>query len=482
MNNPKNRPIEESTMFVRTLKTFVTIALFAGLAASLGACGDAASDSAMPNESDNAGAPPDDFYAGCEAGTGIMSRRYNEPFCLIPRKRGITEEGFQCPNELMFVAAYGNLDICGPDDRLPDPIREAAKQLVNRDYIPDEQCSDRFCTEQGSLCTPSGNCKQLTDQRRCIVGCAGGFEQDTADICAMDGSTYGRCRIECDDAIQRAENANMCSQNDNGCDLEAASAEITAGSTTITYDPTAAEPNDVEVAPGQEIRLTGIGELDSAQIDWSLTSKPDASKASLETSDSSSATFYADVAGLYQVELTRQSSSGDCQATTTIPVRVVPASDSIYAELTWTNQVSSCTSNLDLHYVHPNGNWNEPPLDIFEDNPTSDFGESGSDDDPQLEVGSPLSETGLERLNHPNPDPQGPYRIGVYYRSIEPTESNAPCSTQDVTADARIRIYMQGKLIHEGMRSLSGPDEFWEIGRVQWSVDRVDEIRDGFPE
>lgn len=85
------------------------------------------------------------------------------------------------------------------------------------------------------------------------------------------------------------------------------------------------------------------------------------------------------IAGVYVAELTVRDEAGNSNCndydTRFVTVRVTDSPEFI-AEISWSGDAEQ-GPDFDLHYKHPNGQWNNAPWDIYWRNRTSDWGVSG---------------------------------------------------------------------------------------------------------
>jgi len=214
------------------------------------------------------------------------------------------------------------------------------------------------------------------------------------------------------------------------------------------------------------------------RYEWSITRKPLGSNARLGPSSAvASPDLFLDMVGEYVIELTVADNllARSC-ASSSVFITAVDDAD-IHVQLTWETpgdpDPSDVTvADVDLHYLHPLGRWNEAPWDIFWRNPAADWGIPGdAADDPQLRVLGPRQES----IMHDLPSPNDTYTIGVHY-----TEDRGFGATH-----ARIRIYSQGILLVEtSSRVLETRGSFWEVGTIDGlrrTVVLTDVVHQGFP-
>ncbi|MEM1348343.1 MAG: choice-of-anchor D domain-containing protein, partial [Myxococcota bacterium] len=221
------------------------------------------------------------------------------------------------------------------------------------------------------------------------------------------------------------------------------------------------------------------GEIDG--YEWSIIQKPANSAARLSPANSVDAPeLFLDIAGEYIIELTVIDALGarSC-ATSQVLIQATPDED-IHVQLVWdtprdADQGDDRGSDVDLHYLHPLGQWDTEPYDIFWRNPTADWGIPGNqDDDPSLDIDDTDGQ-GPENVNHDKPGTGKTYAVGVHYYADNGLGPSY----------ATLRIYVQGVLQYEVRdKFLEKEDIFWDVGAVVWPSKQIiakDRIRNGFP-
>jgi hypothetical protein len=157
---------------------------------------------------------------------------------------------------------------------------------------------------------------------------------------------------------------------------------------------------------------------------------------------------------------------------------VRPADDLIRVELTWVvaavpTPVNGRGTDLDLHYRHPLGRWNEAPYSIFWRYRLANWGT-------QLEpsIAELMSDDvwGLnpEVVRHTNPQNGLSYSIGVYYYN---DNNFGP-------AEATVRVYVNEQLRYTKTRTLTATGEFWHVASIAWpqaTFVEHDIVTPGFP-
>lgn len=220
-----------------------------------------------------------------------------------------------------------------------------------------------------------------------------------------------------------------------------------------------------------------------ASYEWTIVQRPPNSTARLETSNTvPQPTMFLDLAGTYIVELTVYDDQGlsSCNDDETRRVTILATPDEdIHVQLVWdtptdADQEDTFGTDLDLHYLHPNGRWNNAPWDIFWRNRTSDWGSSGAADDPSLDIDD-TDGSGPENVNHNNPESGLSYQVGVYYYA---DKGFGP-------SYATLRIYIQGQQRYEWRNEyLASTGTFWRAAAISWpsgSITALNQKQQGFP-
>ena len=217
----------------------------------------------------------------------------------------------------------------------------------------------------------------------------------------------------------------------------------------------------VNAVPGQTVALSGVDSTSSDPIigyEWSVVTRPNGSTAALSDPTAAEPTLFVDMPGSYEVEMIAVTSDepANCEPGR-VRVTAVPAdADAIRVELTWDTPGDLDPNDLegtdmDLHYMHANGTWNQAPWDCFWNNPDADWGAAGT-------AHVDLDDTngwGPEIISHINPG-AGTYDIGVYYY--------ADWSLGGSTAT--VSVFQGQRRVGNVTQSLSMQGEFWWAGSV----------------
>lgn len=194
---------------------------------------------------------------------------------------------------------------------------------------------------------------------------------------------------------------------------------------------------------------------------WSITNAPDGSQTSLDETAFSTTSFFADVAGDYDISLVVTNTAGIHSAPAVCRVAAIP-SEQLHVELTWDGN----RSDVDLHLRQAGGDLFDRPGDCNWCNRTPNWGATLDLDD--------RSGLGPENINIETPA-NGGYDVTVHYFDDD----------GDGAITATVRIYTYGVLTDTRTRLLTR-NQAWEVGRINWPdgtlgvVDTVDvpEVRE----
>lgn len=196
------------------------------------------------------------------------------------------------------------------------------------------------------------------------------------------------------------------------------------------------------------------------EYDWSIVSKPTESSALLTSNTTLAPLFTPDVPGTYVVSLDFLDSNGvrACEAdeiTVSASASTTGITENLMIQLTWdtpadADQTDMVGSDMDLHWLHQSGTWNEGSYDCYWRNPDPDWGDAGSpvaqDDDDDG--------AGPEQVDHDAAGSSVRYTAGVnYYADNGLGESFAT-----------VRFYVDGVLYAEyADHYMPSTGSFWEV-------------------
>jgi hypothetical protein len=241
----------------------------------------------------------------------------------------------------------------------------------------------------------------------------------------------------------------------------------------------------IETIPLNTIMFDGSDSSDPngsvADYEWTILSRPQGStQRLLPNSTSVNPRLFLDLAGTYEVELKVKDDEGaySCGTAAIITIIAVPKDD-LHIQLVWDtpsdpDQTDTFGTDLDLHYLHPNGRWDDQPWDIFWRNPGANWGDpASSSDDPHLDIDD-TDGAGPENINHSELE-NLKYRAGVYYYSDNTLGASY----------ATLRIYVRGALALEiENKYMPRTGSFWDAAIIEWpsaNVTNISRMYQGFP-
>ncbi|MEZ4458452.1 MAG: choice-of-anchor D domain-containing protein [bacterium] len=244
---------------------------------------------------------------------------------------------------------------------------------------------------------------------------------------------------------------------------------------------------ELATIPLKTVLLDGTQSVDAngsiASYEWTIIQRPPNSTARLDpTNTDPQPSLFLDLAGVYVIELTVYDEQGlaSCNddETRRVTISAVPDED-IHVQLVWDtpadpNQSDTNGTDVDLHYLNPNGRWNQAPNDIFWRNRTADWGAPGPSDDPSLDIDD-TDGAGPENVNHNNPESGLIYSVGVYYYADKGLGASY----------ATLRIYIQGTQRYEYRNQFLPQEEtFWRAAAITWpggQISAINQVSSGFP-
>ncbi len=330
--------------------------------------------------------------------------------------------------------------------------------------VSDEDCLDsRICTTAGACAWPEDS----EEERRVDAGVSapdselptdprppidGGHEPDATEDATEDASEDATENVECPEALPRARVQGGQWQTDS-----------------LTTIPLETVEFDASPSTGDIVRY-----------EWTIIERPEGSTQRLVPASSvENPRLFLDLAGIYVIQLrvlTEEYAGESCATTATIEIDACPCDNDIHIQLTWEtpadpDQTDNNGTDLDLHYLHPNGRWNEAPWDIYFRNPTADWNDNGNG--PSLDIDD-TDGAGPENINHSGPD-NLTYRTGVYYYSDRGLGGSY----------ATVRIYVRGQLEYEyKAKHLEENGTFWDVATISWpsgDIAPTGHITMGFP-
>lgn len=234
--------------------------------------------------------------------------------------------------------------------------------------------------------------------------------------------------------------------------------------------------SSIEATSDDIVQLSGADSYDpdggELTYEWSVITRPPASVASVADSEAEETEFEPDSIGQYAVELNVVDQTGEpaCEPDV-VDVEVVPASE-VHVQLTWDapDNPSDDVPNLNLVYKRDGDDWGSTDT-LAWDQSDQDWGDDGV---ASHNLDSADGEV-PEEIEHADPAVGRTYNLGVHYSCF---------GAESGTAQAQVRIWIEGALAAEPQRPLEDLDQFWHVVDVQWDDDpelaEVDDLQDSF--
>ena len=157
-----------------------------------------------------------------------------------------------------------------------------------------------------------------------------------------------------------------------------------------------------------------------------------------------------------------------------------PFDDDIVVELVWdtpddpdqTDTGPGAGSDLDLHFRHPYGSWQDPVWDCNPSNLTPDWGVSGANDEDPVMLRADNDGAGPEIVVLKQREDVN-YSVGIYYTS---DNSYGP-------SWATVRIFIEGTLVYESTDMMLVIGEFWHVADISSDglIVPFNDVTTGFP-
>jgi len=360
------------------------------------------------------------------------------------------------------------------------PVRVLAAELVS----PGDGTSDDF-----RLHTVPEGLECNADETACngsvsiLPGAAGDILVSYAP--ATEGPDGGQLRVRTDTpGAEEVQVLLFGRGSNNACPRALAEARV-AGALEWTES---GQEDPLRILPLATLELRGDGSQDPdgeiARWQWAVIERPEDSRSQVAPhASASNPSLFIDLAGRYVIELQVFDDRGlpSC-APAVVVLDAVPCED-IHVQLVWDtpgdpdqdDQGFAAGSDLDLHLLHPLGDWFDLPHDTFYGNPNPDWGRPANPgDDPSLDRDD-TDGAGPENINLDNPEDGRVYRVGVHYFN---DHGYGP-------SFATVRLFVQGVLVFElPNRRLGATDTFWDVLTITWpggAVHTVDTIAQRAP-
>ena len=200
---------------------------------------------------------------------------------------------------------------------------------------------------------------------------------------------------------------------------------------------------------------------------WEIVESPEGSVAALGYDMPNKNAFVPDLAGEYVVELVVMNErcvvSDPCQ----VKIEAVPSQD-LWVEMIWEYP----GDDMDLHLVKDNASY-QSDGDCYYGNcvaeygsPSLDWGDPASEmDDPRLDLDD-IDNVGPENINIADPA-AGKYRVVVH---------DYPGSVNETPNTVTVKIHMNGELVYEDSKVISGEDTYTPFAEIDWPNMTIQEL------
>ena len=288
----------------------------------------------------------------------------------------------------------------------------------------------------------------------------------------------GRLEIAAGDSAEVTRAVPLIGHGDGPCEVQSTGeararldSDDGAWATTLSVPPLSTLLFDVELE---------ADEAPFSRVEWSVASQPTGSYAIFAPSASAiTPQMFLSVVGRYVIEVKTFNDRGVPACETQQIVVTVTPPEGVYVHVTWATPGDDDPngmgigqgSDVDLHFLHPRGTWNEPPWDCHWLNTEPDWGDPNSaEDNPQLLIDD-ADGAGPEALALEIPE-EVTYHVGVHYFSDNGLGPSY----------ATVQIYLDGELAYEAIdQELARTDVFWEVVDIDWpnrEVVVIDALRD----
>lgn len=342
----------------------------------------------------------------------------------------------------------------------------------------DQQCkADRICNTAGRCVWPSGGGPDDSDASEAgdaVTSPDSGPDADAGESTPDIGDHPDAPRL--DTGVDADPDADALNPDASDCRVASIRAQVQGEdewhTSSLSTQPLVTVKLDASPSSGAISRY-----------EWTILERPQGATQRL-TPDSAYETPYLflDLPGVYRVQLEVHGTAPqpDCPRESTATFEIVAsAQGDLQIKLLWDtpadpDQTDDFGSDLDLHYLHESGRWNDPPWDIFWRNSQADWGvQDDASDDPSLDIDD-TDGAGPELLNHSGLE-DVTYSVGAYYYS----DSTLGASY------ATVRIYVQGQLEYEVEdKYMPATGSFWDVARIEdlgATITDVSKMYQGFP-
>ena len=217
-----------------------------------------------------------------------------------------------------------------------------------------------------------------------------------------------------------------------------------------------------------ELRATGSEDPDGEVVAhrWTVVERPEGSVSELDPgAEAAETSLLLDQAGLYRLSLEVTDDGGETSACE-VWVEAAAVRD-IRITVVWDTPADpdqsdtgfGAGSDVDVHLLHPLGDWFCSPRDCYYANPNPDWGVPfDPSDDPVLDIDD-TDGAGPEVMLLHHPEDNRVYRVGVHYFN------DHGYGPSFVTVDIYVRGIRRFQLANKRM---AGTDAFWDLATIAW--------------
>jgi|GEM_PF-2727441 len=228
-------------------------------------------------------------------------------------------------------------------------------------------------------------------------------------------------------------------------------------------EPIADGGPDQTVQPLQSVFLDGSASYDPQGLtplaySWSIVAAPAGSGVSLNNRTTVSPSFYADLAGMYELDLTVQNTAGLWDTTPDKVFITAEPADGFYVQLSW-----DAGNDLDLHVMEGGGLIFDKPGDCNFCNDNPNWGGAGGADDPSLDADA-INGYGPETITIDAPA-AGSYDVKVHYYG---EDGDDRCTGACATTEATLAVYLGGVLADTFTHTLDSDNQVWDAVTIDW--------------
>lgn len=240
-------------------------------------------------------------------------------------------------------------------------------------------------------------------------------------------------------------------------------------------EPIAVAGPDQQLEPLDTVELSALAShdpqgLEIVAVRWRIAAAPAGSTTTIDDDDRPLASFLADLAGAYVIELTVQNEAGVWDTTPdSLVVEAIP-DVGFYVQLTW-----DAKTDLDLHLL-------DGSTPLFEEgdcsfcNMNPHWGVAGTDDDPSLDIDA-INGFGPETITIDDPA-DGVYTAAVHFYGERGDDA---CHQGCDPSNATVVVYLDGAPLASFQRLLEADDQLWTVADIVWpdgDIVPVDTVQD----